>query len=134
MEKKDFITWLKAHKKQLIIAGVSVVAVIALVLGIKNKEMLKELLLTLECRCKKADIPQKTSSNAVEVFEIVPMVETATRQYTPCSTSFDVNSHIRLLPEGSHHSMEKAAEAFAAGIELLPNQTIVDGYVKGAAA
>ena len=36
-EKKGFIAWVKAHKKELIIAGVGVPAIIAIILGIKNK-------------------------------------------------------------------------------------------------
>lgn len=132
MEKTDFVAWLKAHKKQLIIAGISATAVIAIVLGVKNKDALKELLIMLESKCKKASVPQKTSAEVVEI--IAPAAEVTTRQYIPCNTCFDVNSHIRLLPEGKHHSAEKAAEAIASGIELLPNQTIVDGYVKGLAA
>ena len=35
---------------------------------------------------------------------------------------------IRNLPEGWHHSAEKAAEALRLGIELAANQTIVDPF------
>ena len=43
-EKKSFITWIKEHKTQLMIAGVGTAAFIAMVLGIKNKESISELL------------------------------------------------------------------------------------------
>lgn len=134
MEKTDFITWLKAHKKQLVIAGISVAAMATIVLGIKNKEAITELWAYLESSLKKAKIPEHQSTEVLEVLEALPIAETTIRTYTPCSTCFDVNSHIRLLPEGKHHSAAKAAEAAAAGIELRPNQTLVDGYVKGVAA
>lgn len=91
MEKTDFITWLKAHKKQLVIAGIGVAAIATIVLGIKNKEAITEFWAYLESSLKKAKIPE-------------------------------------------HHSAAKATEAAAAGVELWPNQTLVDGYVKGVAA
>lgn len=40
---KGFVAWIKSHKKQLIIASVSVPTIIAIALGIKNKDTLKEL-------------------------------------------------------------------------------------------
>lgn len=43
-EKKSFITWIKEHKTQLMIAGVGTAAFIAMVLGVKNKESISELL------------------------------------------------------------------------------------------
>ena len=43
-EKKSFITWIKEHKTQLMIAGVGTAAFIAMVWGIKNKESISELL------------------------------------------------------------------------------------------
>lgn len=41
---KGFVAWIKSHKKQLIISGISIPTIIAIVAGIKNKEALKELL------------------------------------------------------------------------------------------
>ena len=43
-EKKNFFTWIKEHKTQLTIAGLGTAAFIAMVLGVKNKESLSELL------------------------------------------------------------------------------------------
>lgn len=40
---KGFIAWAKAHKKQLIIAGVSIPTIIAIALGLKNKDALMKL-------------------------------------------------------------------------------------------
>ena len=41
-EKKKIVDWIKEHKTELIIAGVSVSALVMLILGIKNKETLEE--------------------------------------------------------------------------------------------
>lgn len=48
MERKEFVAWLEAHKMQLIMGGVSIVAITMLVLGIKNKKALKDFLFVLE--------------------------------------------------------------------------------------
>ena len=47
-EQNQIIQWIKAHKKQLILAGIGIAAVIALVLGIKNKDTLKALWASLK--------------------------------------------------------------------------------------
>ena len=44
--------------------------------------------------------------------------------------SFKVKQHIRTMAKGKHHSTKKAVEAAKIGIELLPNQTIVESYTK----
>ena len=47
-EQSQIIQWIKAHKKQLILAGIGIAAMIALVLGIKNKDTLKALWASLK--------------------------------------------------------------------------------------
>lgn len=42
--KKGFKVWVKEHKKQLIIAGVSAMAVTGIILGYKNKDFIIEKL------------------------------------------------------------------------------------------
>lgn len=42
-EKKSFIAWVKEHKTQLLLAGVSVTTIIMTILGIKNKEAISTL-------------------------------------------------------------------------------------------
>ena len=43
MAKKNLLAWIKTHKKQLILAGLSIVSLIGLVVGIKKKDELWEL-------------------------------------------------------------------------------------------
>lgn len=52
-DKKGFIVWIKAHKKQLILAGVSITAIIAIVIGIKNKSEIIKLWNALQERIKR---------------------------------------------------------------------------------
>ncbi|NLS86180.1 MAG: hypothetical protein GXZ14_11410 [Ruminococcaceae bacterium] len=41
--KHEIIAWIKAHKKQLIFAGISIPTVIMITLGLKNKDAIKAL-------------------------------------------------------------------------------------------
>lgn len=132
-EKHKFVNWVKNHKKQLLIAGISVTAVIGIIIGLKNKEAIKELWENLENSLSKTTekLPEsitivKTDPQVIE--EVIPV-----RLYTSPQETFGVSQHIRNLSGGRHHSIEKAAEAAALGIDLLPHQTLVDTYTKFAA-
>lgn len=135
-EKKGLIAWINAHKKQLLfVAGISFTTLIGIVIGMNNKEAIVALWTSLEKKLMAT--PQKITENmnlgtlitaSSEVEETV-----LKRAYTAPQMAFDVSQHIRNLSGGRHHSAEKAAEAMAKGIELLPNQTLVSTYIKNAA-
>lgn len=55
-EKKVLIKWIKDHKKQLIIVGISIPTLIALVLGLKNKDIIMKLWDNLQDEIKKANL------------------------------------------------------------------------------
>ena len=42
-DKNRIVTWINAHKKQLTLIGISIPTLIAIVLGLKNKDAIKEL-------------------------------------------------------------------------------------------
>ena len=130
--KKGLLAWVKSHKTELILAGVSITTIIGVILGLKNKDALAELWATLSKSITKAPVETTVAASAATA---TPVLETmaSTRVYTPPTEAFDVSRHIRTMAEGWHHSAEKAAEAAALGIELLPNQTLVGPYTKGAA-
>ena len=134
MEKKksEFYAWLKSDKKQLIVAGISVGVIICVVMGIKNKDAIIKLWASLDKALEKTpkNTPMRIPTQQIE--------DTASdlicpRVYTLPQEAFDVSQHIRMLPRNQHHSAKKAAEAMSLGIDLLPNQTIVDTYTKYAA-
>lgn len=116
-EQKALIRWIKEHKKEIAIAGVSITALVGLVLGIKNKEAMEVFW------------------NAPRITEQVRNIESVVipmhREY---KEPFDVSFHIRNLHEGWKASPEKLAKAAAYGIDLLPGQTLVEGYTKGEVA
>ena len=129
--KKGFIAWVKAHKKQLFMAGISVQH-IGIIIGLKIRKPSRN------CGVPENSL-SKTPENLPESITIVqtapPVIEEVipVRVYTSPQEPFDVSQHIRNLSGGRHHSVEKAAEAAALGIDLLPHQTLVDTYTKCAA-
>ncbi|MGI6626765.1 MAG: hypothetical protein ACOX4K_00165 [Bacillota bacterium] len=55
-DKNGIVTWVKAHKKQLVLIGISVPTLIAIVLGLKNKDAIKELFDNLKDEIEKANL------------------------------------------------------------------------------
>lgn len=49
-DKKGFISWIKAHKKQLILAGLSITTLISIVLSLKNKDSIMKFWNSLKDR------------------------------------------------------------------------------------
>ena len=133
-EKKDsFKAWVIAHKKQLILAGISISVVLGIILGIKNKDALEELWTAMKSKIRNVPktelIVEPISQTSTPQLQIVTAPHTYTRPQEPVN----VGLHIRTLSGGRTHSAEKTAEALALGIDLLPNQTLVDPYTKYAA-
>lgn len=129
-KKKELIKWIKNHKKQLIFAGISITTLVCIILGIKNKDTLAELWISLAESVKKAPATTTTSIPAVSAPVTVSEAALPIRPYTSPTASFNVSSHVRTMPIGRHHSAAKALEAAGLGIYLLPNQTLVDAYTK----
>lgn len=55
-DRKGFIDWVKEHKTQLLLTGISVTAILATALGLKNKETITELWNTLKKQIEKGDL------------------------------------------------------------------------------
>ena len=143
-QRKGFITWVKAHKKELIIAGISVAALIGVILCIKNRETIEILWKSL-CRdidkspVKVLEVSQTTIEKITQSSVIVtdfinsneiPVINMALTIQNP----FEVNGHIRNLHKGFRASAKKIIEAKALGIILQPGQTLVNAYMKGCIA
>ena len=122
--------WLKKHKKEIIAAGISVIAITGLVICVKNKDAVLEFLKRFEADAK----CDPSGINSLTVENVIAGSTENVRMYTAPTSPYNVEQHIRNLPEGRHHSAEKAAQAIILGIDLLPNQTIVNSYTKGLAA
>lgn len=133
-DRKSLIRWIKGHKKQLIIAGISIGTLILIILGIKNRAAIKAVWDSLKGK-------HPTAKAAEEVAKVVtdippaPASEIVTAVVSNSETlPFEVSRHIRNLPDGWHASPEKVAEALKNSIILMDGQTWVDSYVKGGVA
>ena len=133
-EKKDsFKAWVIAHKKQLILAGISISVVLGIILGIKNKDALEELWTAMKLKIRNVPKTELTVEPISQTSTPQLQIVTAPHTYTRPQEPVNVGLHIRTLSGGRTHSAEKTAEALALGIDLLPNQTLVDPYTKYAA-
>ena len=133
-EQRKLIRWIKEHKKQLIIAGISIVTLILVVLGLKNRESIKALWDSLK---KTVEQPTAhvatiafTEETAKPVIENVPKGLIQHREVIP----HDVAKHLRNLPLGQQASEMKRATALENGFVLAEGQTWVIDYATGAAA
>lgn len=140
-QKNGFIQWVKANKKELIIAGVSITAIISIIVGIKNKEKIMVLWDSLRKSIENSPVKVPTSSREVvesithETAQVVEVVSPTEIIKFPSNYKtqgpFDVCDHIRNLPNGWHASAEKIMNAAEYGYNLKPGQTWVDTYTKG---
>lgn len=131
-QDQSFKEWWKKHWKK-VVAGAIIVG--GTILVIRNWDEItaiaEELTSVLKPEIK--DLPHVVVASVVEEASASPVREMAknTIRNTP-EAPFNVIAHIRNLPEGWRASPEKIAEAEALQIVLLPNQTIVDAYIKSA--
>lgn len=130
---KEFIDWVRAHKNQLCIAGISATTIIGIIIGLKNRETVQELCESVENSLRKTMEKRSDFIIKVQTVSTVIEAEIPVRVYTLPQEPFEVSQHIRNLSGGRHHSAEKAAEATALGIDLLQHQTLVNTYTKYAA-
>lgn len=133
-EKKTFVDWVKEHKKELIIAGVSIAAIIAVIVGIKNHKALEEAQLSLRKLVEKTPeaIPTVNTASIAEVTPVKDIVEI--NIVTADRIPHDVAEHLRNLPNGWKASAEKIATAAEHGYDLRPGQTWVEAYRTGGLA
>lgn len=128
--RADFWSWVKAHKKQLALAGFTVAVIVGGVYGLKRKDDLIALWEGLAERIGKASENTSVLCTTTHPKTATPELSIVPRSYTLPQDAFEVGFHIRTMAEHRHHSAAKAAEAAKLKIELLPNQTIVDSYIK----
>ena len=129
-KKSDLRTWVIAHKKQLLFAGISVSVVLGIILGLNNREAIDELWTTLERKIQKAPPKMQRTESTYCVPTNKLKMNTITHGYTRPQNPVNVGAHVRTMAVGMHHSAEKESEALSLGITLLPNQTLVDSYTK----
>ena len=139
-QKKGFLAWVKKHRTELIIAGISATALIGIIICMKNRDSIEALWKSLIGAIEKSPteapkISQTTIENiaqsTVTVTDVInpskiPVINSEITYQNP----FEVSDHIRNLREGWRASAKKITEAEAMGIILQLGQTLVDAYTK----
>ena len=129
-KKNKFHDWVRTHKMQLVLLGISISTITGLIIAAQNKDTLVELWDRLR-EAINTKSPVSTLTLPLDESS-VPVVETTktVRPYSLPTEAYNVSGHIRTMAAGKHHSAEKAAKAANLGITLSSNQTWVDSYVK----
>lgn len=133
-DKKSFMGWVKEHREELMIAGVSFAVVIALIISIKNQKALKEawesLRILVEKRPNVTPVGKPFAVDVVTPVKEIAKINNVTADRAP----HDVAEHLRNLPEGWKASAKKIATAVEHGYDLCPGQTWVEAYRTGGLA
>lgn len=121
VDKKTVIGWIKKHKKELLIIGISIAGLIAVILGMNNKNELEEKYSLLKESVKKSSgciFKEDFASESKEVLipadleEPQNNLEIGKKLLSRCS-------HLRKLPIGHKASAEKIATAKENGFDDL---------------
>lgn len=139
-KKKEIKNWIKQHKKELIIAGISLATLIVTVVTIKNYKELEKLFASLMKTVAKTSKTVAASGDVKNIATNIGMAgtdanevleKTANNVVPICRAPYDVSGHIRNLHEGCKASAKKLAEAAEEGITLETGQTFVSSYKTG---
>lgn len=139
-QKNGFIQWVKANKKKLIIAGVSIAVIIGIIVGIKNKDVMalwESLRKNIEnspvnVPAASHEVVESVAHEPAQVVEVVSATEIINfLSDNKMLVTYDVCDHIRNLHDGWHASDKKIETAAEYGYNLKPGQTWVDTYNKG---
>ena len=133
-EKKPFTTWVKEHKKELIIAGVGIAVLTISVVVLKKKatprisDVIEDMTESILNKASSTEAESVTKATSAVVIDEIK--ETITHR----KLSHEVASHLRNLPKGRFASPLKMATAAEHGFKLSPGQTWIEAYTTGLAA
>jgi hypothetical protein len=143
-QKKGFLAWVKAHRKELIIAGICATALIGIIICMKNRDSIEALWKSLSSAIEKSPTKapklsqttiEKIAQSSVTITDVINPTEISVINTTRTfQDPFEVSDHIRSLHEGWRASAKKITEAEVMGIILQPGQTLVDAHIKGGVA
>lgn len=99
-DKKGFVKWVKEHKDQLALAGVSVAAVIAVILGLKNKDSITNVWLTLKDEIEKGKPLLAKWYEKADLEELKDVRDSVQKAYLNPKLSMETRSRMwDLLPK-----------------------------------
>lgn len=99
-DKKGFIEWVKEHKSQLALIGVSGAALIAMVFGLKNKDSLTKLWMSLKDEIEKGKPLSAKWLEKADLKELKDVRDSVQKAYLNPELSMETRSHMwDLLPK-----------------------------------
>jgi hypothetical protein len=108
-DKNGIVTWIKAHKKQLVLIGISISTLIAIVLALKNKDAIKKLFDNLKDVIEKANLySSKWFENATDA-ELDTAREKVRLDYCSSGDDFKAACSLQNLLERFDKEMSKRA-------------------------
>lgn len=128
-EKKYVKSWIKAHKKELVVAGITITGLLLLVVGIENKEELTKLFCIIEDRINvgknNTSVMQINAEKTSNIVSIEPYLNNTRAPHY-------VEGHPMKLAAGKKISEEMLEFVKENNIELPPNYTFRRSYETGA--
>lgn len=133
-DEHGFIAWLKKHKKGILIAGGTIVAIGAGYVVYKNWDSINAIFKSIKPEFIAIENPELSVKAAMPVVDVIPEISTeAVNKIINNGEAFGVREHLRNLPNGRNASAKKIALALQHGIKLGKNQTLVENYLKNCA-
>ena len=124
-KKSEFISWVKKHRVELIVSGISVASLILIILHYNGS--VDDLFNMIHNKTLNKNI---NNENLAQVFNL----QTITESKIKGDIKIPVKEHIRKLPKGCHASPTKIKEAFSKGIDISDgSSTLVRSYTKNVA-
>ena len=93
VDKKGFIAWVKEHKTQLLLTGVSVTTILATALGIKNKDAIIELWNTLKKQVEKGSLYSSKWFEKASLEELEASRKIVQRDYNNPNLDLDYRNY-----------------------------------------
>lgn len=92
-DRKGFIVWIKEHKSQILLAGISVTAILATVLGLKNKDAINDLWNTLKKQIEKGSLYSSKWFEKASLEELEAARKLVQQDYNNSNLDLDYRSH-----------------------------------------
>lgn len=108
-EKKDFILWIKAHKKQLVVAGVSIATIILVVIELKNESEILRLWGILKERIERGELYSTKWFDTATDAELNFEREKVRQAFCSSGKDFQAASHLQNLLWRFDDEMSKRA-------------------------
>lgn len=132
-ENKRAWAWIKAHKIELIEAGIKIGFLIATIIVVKKGDEIEGIIKQLIGRADAKPCLGQINRVSVSINNKMDISNSSTPD--PVLRAINVDPHIRNLPAGCHASAEKIATALEHNFILKDDtQTWVKGYYKGGMA